>query len=83
MSLPKDAPVESQLIIDGETLKLDELPEDIQAYTAVYTKWEGELEEAKAAVETARLRVFQLEAALRGIAVEVRTRLKKHREIKT
>lgn len=52
----------------GEKLPLSSLPKDVQDLFEIHMKWEAEL-------ATARVEVFKLEAAIRGLGSEIEHRL--------
>lgn len=56
------------LAINGKEYPIDQLPGDIQNLLNIYSKWETELKAAK-------VEVFKLEAAIKGITVEIETRV--------
>lgn len=55
---------------------VDQLPQNIQYLIDLYSDWNRELDEAKIAVEQAKINVFKLEAAIIGITGEIETRVK-------
>lgn len=64
---PPEIPV---LSIKGKDFPVPQLPQDIQNLIKIYEKWQLELADKK-------LEVFKQEAAIRGIEVEIETRITK------
>lgn len=62
------AQVPPTITFNGKDYNINQLPQDVQGLISLYSKWEGELREAK--VES-----FKLEAALKGISIEIETRM--------
>lgn len=62
----KEVPV---LTVNGKDYPLDSLPADIKNLIDVYGRWQGELKEAK-------IEVFKLEAAVRGVESEIELRIR-------
>ena len=59
---------EPSITYKGATIPLSALPKDITDLLDLHTKWEGEL-------SAARVEVFKLEAAIRGLGSEIDHRL--------
>ena len=59
------------LSLGGKDYPIASLPADVQNLLAIYGKWDNELKNAK-------VEVFKLEAALKGISLEIEIRLKQH-----
>lgn len=62
------AQVPPTITFNGKDYTIDKLPQDVQGLISLYSKWEGELREA-------RVESFKLEAALKGISIEIETRM--------
>lgn len=60
------------LSLDGKDYRVEDLPPDIQNMLAIYTTWTEEL-------KVARVEVYKLEAATRGITSEIQLRIKQAR----
>lgn len=61
---------EAKLEFDGKEYLISELSPELQKLISFYSQWEAELGDAK-------VEVFKLEAALRGVTTEIEFRLKK------
>jgi hypothetical protein len=59
------------LAIGGKEYAVTDLPADVQNLLGIYAIWEGEL-------KTAKIEVFKLEAAIKGLSSEIEIRLKQH-----
>jgi hypothetical protein len=59
------------LAIGGKEYPVADLPGDVQNLLGIYAIWEGEL-------KTAKIEVFKLEAAIKGLSSEIEVRLKQH-----
>lgn len=58
---------DAMVSIGGKSYPFSQLPKDLQDLITVYTRWEKELADAK-------VEVFKLEAALKGISKEIELR---------
>ena len=61
------------ITVNGKSYPIDNLPGDIKELIGLYQQWEGELLNAKR-------EAFKIEAALKGITVEMELRLQKYEE---
>ena len=57
------------LTINGKEYSILMLPADVQHLLSIYAKWENEL-------KTAKVEVFKLEAAIKGLSMEIDTRVR-------
>ncbi len=62
---------EAVIVYEGTPIKVASLPKEIQNYINCFSTWEREL-------QAARIEVFKLEAAIRGITAEVNARIGLH-----
>ena len=70
--LPKEVTAVDQgptITAGGNTYSIAGLPEDVQKLIQIYQNWEVEL-------QAARTEVFKLEAAIRGLGIELEGRFK-------
>lgn len=56
------------LSINGKEHSIQSLPSDIKNLLAIFSKWETEL-------KTAKIEVFKLEAAIKGLSTEIELRV--------
>lgn len=61
------------LSINGKDHSISSLPSDIQNLLVIFSKWETEL-------KTAKIEVFKLEAAIKGLSAEIELRVKQFTE---
>lgn len=61
------------LSINGKDHPISSLPSDVQNLLVIFTKWETEL-------KTAKIEVFKLEAAIKGLSAEIELRVKQFDE---
>ena len=59
------------LSIGGKDYPVASLPPEVQNFLGIYALWEGEL-------KTAKIEVFKLEAAIKGLSAEIEIRLKQY-----
>jgi hypothetical protein len=57
------------ITIDGKERLVSDLPQDLQNIISIYATWEQKLADAK-------LQVFFVEAAMRGLTAEIEARIK-------
>jgi len=56
------------LSLNGKNYPVDSLPSDVKNLLGIYSKWGSELKNAK-------VEVFKLEAAIKGISAEIELRI--------
>lgn len=59
----------TSITIGEKTIEVESLPPEIKQFLAIYSAWEDELSAAK-------VEVFKLEAAIKGLSQEIEIRLK-------
>ena len=62
-------PVEPTITSGDKNYSISALPEDLQRLIKLYQLWEEELEQAK-------IQVFKIEAAIRGLGMELEGRIR-------